>query len=204
MCHTSISPSYIHPKHPSPTTSPSQRQYVSCDIYFHSISHLFSFPPKDAYTTKERRVQRCARNGACKRRTTTPPLMLYAERKWVSKSTTHTTTCLPCHRINTLPYLFLTSPPFNLLFLPHCSRSTTYKAIGGTAFNTLAISFGAICALCRLLTWLPLRNRWSPSASFQLSVSSMRKTYFLPSASRTEARSMCRFLVGCLPVYFTH
>jgi hypothetical protein len=27
--------------------------------------------------------------------------MLYAERKWVSKSTTHTDRTIPCHRINT-------------------------------------------------------------------------------------------------------
>lgn len=84
----------------------------------------------------------------------------------------------------------------------HFSRPTfpLYSAIGGTAFNTLNISFGAICALCKLLTWLPFFNLWSPRASFQLSVSSIRKTYFLPSASRTEARRMCRFFAGCLPV----
>lgn len=63
-------------------------------------------------------------------------------------------------------------------------------------FRSLTTSFGAIWLFCKLRTWLPLRKRCRPSASFQLSDSSMRKTYFLPSASRTEARRMCRPFEG--------
>ena len=59
---------------------------------------------------------------------------------------------------------------------------------GGMELSSLSTSLAAIWLFCRLRTWLPLRNRCKPSASFQLSDSSMRNTYFLPSASRTEAR----------------
>jgi hypothetical protein len=92
-----------------------------------------------------------------------------------------------------LPSLFHTSRP--------SSRRHFYSAIGGIAFNILATSFGAIWLFCILLTWLPFRKRCKPSASFQLSDSSMRKTYFLPSVSRIEARRMCRCLEGCVPVW---
>lgn len=76
-------------------------------------------------------------------------------------------------------------------------------ARGGIAFSILVTSFGAIWLFCRLRTWLPLRNRCRPSASFQLSDSSMRKTYFFPSASRTEARRTCSPFEGWVPLYRT-
>lgn len=82
-------------------------------------------------------------------------------------------------------------PPFTALL-------TYVKA--GTVFNSLATSFGAIWLFCKLRTWLPLRSFCRPSATFQLSESSMRKTYFFPSPSRIDARRICRFLDGCVPV----
>lgn len=70
----------------------------------------------------------------------------------------------------------------------HISTPTLAHVRGGIELSSLSTSLAAIWLFCKLRTWLPLRNRCRPSASFQLSDSSMRNTYFLPSASRTEAR----------------
>lgn len=43
----------------------------------------------------------------------------------------------------------------------------------------------------RALTCEPRLSRCNPTATFQLSPSSMMKTYFLPSGSRIEARRRC-------------
>jgi hypothetical protein len=93
------------------------------------------------------------------------------------------------------PGIPTTSPSECTVYIPQ-----HYNASGGTAFNVLATSFGAIWLFCKLLTWLPLRRRCKPRASFQLSLSSMRNRYFLPSVSRTEARRMCRRLEVWTPV----
>jgi hypothetical protein len=98
--------------------------------------------------------------------------------------------CIPGVLPTTSSYCVLSSSSRTALYCHHIHER------GGTMFRSLITSFGAIWLFCKLRTWLPLRNLCSPSASFQLSDSSMRKTYFLPSASRTEARRMCRPLEG--------
>jgi hypothetical protein len=83
----------------------------------------------------------------------------------------------------------------HLLRIPHLYIS------GGTELSTLVTSLGVIVLFARERTCEPFRSRCSPIETFQLSDSSIRKTYFLLSASRTHARKMWRCFEACWPVY---
>lgn len=118
--------------------------------------------------------------------------------------------CLEWVRV-TATFLVYTDNNYIVKTSNHCRFPSTISFLssmgtqssGGIAFKILVTSLGVIVLFAKDRTCEPFLSRCKPIATFQLSDWSMRNTYFLPSASRTLARRMCRPLLTCWPVCIT-